>query len=104
METELIEKEIVLKENIKDIAQLDEVILLIGEQYSDLLAERKKIEDFSAKEAKVQENIISSWNSMDINSNPDNGSAEDSRKKSENIDSENTPEIQHGKRVSSNNT
>lgn len=44
VEMELIDKEKVLKENIKDIAQLDEAILLIEDQQSALAAEKEMIE------------------------------------------------------------
>lgn len=91
---ELVEKEDVLKENIKDIAQLDEAILLIDEQYNELLVERKRIEE----ETKIQDNLITSWNGIDISSNADNGNPENGfHKKLESVDSECNSELPNSK-------
>lgn len=79
---DLIDKEKILKENIKDIAQLDEGLLLIDEQYIGLLSERKKIEENQTrKEVKSEANLIASWNKMDLNRNVDkNGAHTDTEK------------------------
>lgn len=58
IEMELIEKENVLKENIKDITQLDEAILLIEDQQSALTAEREKIEEELMKSAQTNKEDI----------------------------------------------
>lgn len=64
---ELIDKEKVLKENIKDIAQMDEALLLIDEQYNNLASERKQIEENRKDTMKLDENLIASWNRLDVN-------------------------------------
>lgn len=53
VETALIDKEKILKENIKDIAQLDEAILLIEDQQSALFAEKEKIEGGIIKSSQI---------------------------------------------------
>lgn len=62
VEMELIDKEKVLKEKIKDIAHLDETILLIEDQQSALTAEKEKIEGGITKSSQIDEKCVTTTN------------------------------------------
>lgn len=66
VEMELIDKEKVLEEKIKDIAQLDEAIILIDDQKSALTAEKLIIEEYLIKGSKIEKNCISTTNKADV--------------------------------------
>lgn len=66
VEIELIDKEKVLKENIKDIAQLDEAILLIEHQQHAITAEKEKFEGDIMKSLQIDEKCITTTNNADI--------------------------------------
>lgn len=93
---ELIDKEKVLKENIKDIAQLDEAILLIDEQHNGLTAERNQIEE-NRKTTKIDENLISTWNRMDINDDSNKCEKETEQQKESSADVGQSSQLQNGK-------
>lgn len=72
------DKEKTLKDNIKDIAQLDEGLLLIDEQYSGMLTERKKLEENEqTKQMKNEDNnLMAAFNGLDLSRMPHtNGTA-----------------------------
>lgn len=66
VEMELIDKEKVLKENIKDIAQLDEAILLIEDQQHTLSAEKEKIEGGIMKRLQIDDKCSTTTNNADM--------------------------------------
>lgn len=71
-EIELIDKEKLLKDNIKEIAQLDEAILMIVEQQKLLHLEQTQFEMSNSinDNQNIENNLMSSWNALDVNSNP----------------------------------
>lgn len=74
LQKDLCDKEKTLKDNIKDIAQLDEGLLLIDEQYNGLLSERKKMEENEqTKQMKNDDNngvLMAAFNGLDLSRTP----------------------------------
>lgn len=58
LQIDLLDKEKTLNENIRDVAQLDEGLLLIDEQYNSLLTERNQIQESKQTKKIKDENYL----------------------------------------------